>query len=531
MAHTDTETITTRRRGSLHPGRRPAGGQGVESRDAQSSSSALTLKHELPRLPLPDDLIDWMGFLRRHWLLMLVVWVLVMTLVCVALYLWPRQYESSARFVVKNARQDLAVGPGEGAASAYREQLSETVLNTELELLRSRDIMAQVVKDLRLDRPLIEQGLAPDVARERAIGGLSGRLKTGTIRKTNVIELSYESRNPELARKVVQQVADAYLASHLAVHSSPGTYEMFQRQAIAASAELRQAEAELAALARTENLVMLETQKQEALTAIQAMEAQLNEVTANVREQTTREKIAVLHMETTPQRVPTILRDIPNQTSTEHLHTMIVDLRNKRTEALTKFQPTDRLVKELDQQIADTSAALERAETRSASEKSTGINPAWQQLDTERTKARLELSGLESKAEELRRELAGQRQRLLRIAEAGPRYDELQRNVSAAKSKYELFAKRQEEARIADVLDRQRISNVVLTETPVVSHVPSSPNVRLGVVAGAMLAGVVTIAAAFARELFIIWDRSRPRRRSTEVSILGISSTPAELRS
>lgn len=430
------------------------------------------------------------------------VWVLAMALVVGALKVWPRQYDSSAKFLVKNARQDLVVGPTESATAAVRDQLSETVLNTELELLKSRDILAQVVRDLKLQQPLIAAGIEPSEAIERATRGLAGELSANTIRKTNIIQVSYRSPNPERAAAIVQHLADAYLAAHLAIHSSPGTYQMFKSQAADAKVELQQAEAELANLARSANLVSLDPQKQEALRAVQVMETQLNALAAEAREQRTRERIAEVHMMDTPQRISTTERDVPNQSSVEHLHTMLVEMQNKRTDALMKFRPGDRLLVELDQQIKDTTAALERAQKMSAKEQSTDINPAWQQLEVERSKARLQSAGLESKMAELRGELAEQKQRLLQIAEATPRYEQLVRNVSDAKSKYELFTKRQEEARIADVLDTQRISNVVLAQAPNVPHVPSSPNVRLGIVAGAIGAAMLAGAAGFLREMF-----------------------------
>lgn len=454
------------------------------------------------RGPLPDDLVDWLGFARRQWWLMGLVWILAMALVVAALYVWPRQYDSSAKFLVKNARQDLVVGPTESATAAVRDQLSETVLNTELELLKSRDIIARVVRELNLQQPLIAAGMPPSEALERATRGLAGQISANTIRKTSIIQVSYRSPNPERAAAIVQHLADAYLAAHLAIHSSPGTYQMFKSQAADAKAELQQAEAELANLARSANLVSLEPQKQEALKSVQVMETQLNALSAEAREQRTRERIAEVHMMDTPQRVSTTERDIPNQSSVQQLHTMLVDMQNKRTDALMKFNPGDRLLIELDQQIKDTTAALERAQTMSGKEQSTDINPAWQQLEVERSKARLQSAGLESKMAELRGELTAQKQRLLQIAEASPRYEQLVRNVSDAKSKYELFTKRQEEARIADVLDTQRISNVVLAQAPNVPHVPSSPNVRLGIVAGAIGAALLAGAAGFLREMF-----------------------------
>jgi len=509
LTHTDHE-----RRPAAPP--EPAGAMELASQDVQ-------------RLPLPDDVVDWMGFVRRQWLLMATIWLFVMIGVCVALYYWPREYTSGAKFLVKNARQELVVGPSDSGQTVSRDFVSEETLNTELELLRSWDILTKVVRDLNLDQGLIAQGRPPEIATELATHGLYSTLNASPIRKTNVVQVSYTSPDPELSAKIVRHVADTYLAAHLAMHSSPGTYELFKAQAVEARTELRAAEEELAALARSSNLVILDTQKQEALKTVQELEAQLNTLNAEIHEQETRARVAELHMSRTSQRVSTVRRDIPSQGSVEHLHTMIVELNNKRTQALTKFQPTDRLVVEIDKQIADTSAALERAKKMGASEQSTDINPSWQALDGERTKARLAYSGLQSKAAQVKEELELQRARTLQITEAGPRYDELTRRVAEAKSRYELYGRKEEEARIAEVLDRQRISNVVLAQAPVVSHVPSKPNVRLGLVAGAVFAAVVAVGFAFLRELLGV-EFSRRRKMPTDVTVLGISSATPQLR-
>lgn len=485
-------------------------------------------QEQIQRLALPDDVVDWLGFIRRQWLVMIVVFIVVIASAVAILKALPKQYESSAKFLVKNARQDLVVGPNETATAVYRDDVSEEIMNTELELLRSRDILAQVVSELGLDRHLVEQGTAPEMASELATRGLGGQLRSTALRKTNMVQISYESPDAQLSAKVVQHVADAYLAAHLTIHSNPGTYELFQRQAADASVELRKAEEELAALARSSNLVILDTQKQEALRSVQELSTQLQALEAEMREQDTRARIAELHMTRVPQRVATQRRNLPNQASSQALHTMLVELQNKRTEALTKFNPTDRLVVELDKQIADTTAAMERSKNFSGVEESSDINPAWQALENERMKARLQFAGSESKSAQLKKELADMQSRTLQITEAGPRYEQLSRNVSEARNRYELYAKKEEEARIAEVLDRQRISNVVLAQGPFVSHVPSSPNVRLGLIVAVLVAGALGMAAGFARDFF--GSRTpKPKRRSSQVTVLGINPTTAEL--
>ena len=498
--------------------------------DRVATEEGVTTTHPqmLQGTAISDELVDWVGFIRRHLLAMIVVWVVVMAGAAFVVFsVLPKEYQSEAKFLVRTARQELVVGPGAEPGQGYRDTLSEEVLNTEVELLRSRDILAQVVTTLKLGQGYVASGRSPDIADELALRDLSRTLVSGTIRKTNIVQVSYLNRDPELAAAVVKQVTDAYLAAHLAVHSSPGTYDLFKAQAAAAAQELHEAEEALAALGRSDNLLNLETQKKDALENINQITTQLDGLAAEIREQATRAKVAAVHMASVPQRMQTQLRNVPNQYSVERLHTLIVELTNKRTEALTKFRADDRLVVEIEQQITDTNEALQHAQGLSANEESTDVNPAWQALEAERMKARLALSGLESKAEQLRRELAEHQQTALAYTEAGPEYDALVRRVTAARTTHETYVKKEEEARIAEVLDRQRISNVVLAQAPVVSHVPAKPNKRLGLVAGGIAAGVIALGLAFLREIF--GQGARRRRETTQLTVLGVSAVRPEL--
>jgi uncharacterized protein involved in exopolysaccharide biosynthesis len=489
---------------------------------------AAAMPQVLHRTAVSEELVDWVGFIRRHVVTMAAVWLLVMAAaVFIVFTVLPKEYQSEAKFLVRTARQELVVGPGAEPGSSYRDTLTEEVLNTEVELLRSRDILAQVVANLQLGKGYVEAGRSPDIADELALRDLSRSLVSGTIRKTNIVQVSYLSRDPEQAAAVVQQVTDAYLAAHLAVHSSPGTYDLFKAQAAAAAAELREAEEALAGMGRSDNLMNLDMQKKDALASITQINAQLDSLAAEIREQATRAKVADVHMASVPPRMRTQLRNVPNQYSVERLHTLLVELNNKRTEALTKFRADDRFVVEIEQQITDTNTALEHAQGLSANEESTDVNPAWQALEAERMKARLALSGLESKAQQLRRELADYQKTALAFTEAAPEYDALVRRVTAARTTHEMYVKKEEEARIAEVLDKQRISNVVLAQAPVVSHVPAKPNKRLGLVAGGIAAGIIALGVAFLREIF--GSGVRRRRETTELTVLGVSAIRPDL--
>jgi capsular polysaccharide biosynthesis protein len=81
------------------------------------------------------------------------------------------------------------------------------------------------------------------------------------------------------------------------------------------------------------------------------------------------------------------------------------------------------------------------------------------------------------------------------------KHNDLQRQVKEAEDNYQLYAKKREEARIADELDRQKITNVSIAEAPALSQIPSSPNRPLNLVLGVFVAGLLSLGTVFSAEM------------------------------
>lgn len=448
---------------------------------------------------LIGDLALWLAMLRRRWLVVAATFALVVVAAVIAVAAWPWKYESVAKFLVRNARQDLVVDPNDKTQTAFREGISEEIINSEIELIRSRDILDRVVQKTQLDNTELDGN--PRVAREQAITRLSRNLNAAPIRKTNLIRVAYRSRDPELAAAVLRQLSDEYLSVHLSVHSSPGTYSFFQEQTEHWKNELANAEQELSTLAGRRNLIAPVDQRREMLESGSATERELVAIEAQIREQTTRELAATRALQTTESRVTTQKRQLPNQGSVERAHTMIAELQNKRTELLTKFNADDRLVKQVDEQIANTQAALKAATVMTATEEATDINPTWQRLQVERTDAALQLAGLQSRAERLRAQIDAYRLRAVSLAEATPGYETLLRRVADTREQYMVYGRKAEEARLAEALDRQKISNVVLAEAPV----PALMSTRPPLIVVLLVGGIVGLLLGLISALFVDW--------------------------
>ena len=83
-----------------------------------------------------------------------------MTAVGVWTALSPRIYESHMKILVKNERPNMVVSPGGADGPVYSGEVSESEINSEIELLSSDDLRREVVLKTGLDKAEPERGNA-----------------------------------------------------------------------------------------------------------------------------------------------------------------------------------------------------------------------------------------------------------------------------------------------------------------------------------------------------------------------------------
>jgi uncharacterized protein involved in exopolysaccharide biosynthesis len=424
--------------------------------------------------------------------------------VAVVTFLLPKQYESHMKILVKNERADMIVSPGGGAGSGYHGEVSETEINSEIELLNGLNLLQTVVTKCGLDQQESHSskiaGEGVPLAIERATTRLQRHLTITPVRKASIIQIDYLARDPRQATSVLRQLAESYLEEHLKVHSTPGTYQFFAGQAERYRSELQDAEARLERFRQEHQIVMLEQQKDATLQKASESEATLMQADAAIREYTYKVADIRKQLAAAPDRVITQNRTVPNEYSVEHLSSMLAELQNRRTLLLAKFRADDRLVQEADKEIADTQAALDKATKLTASEQSTDINPVHQTLEIDVAKQQAELAGLEARRRILAEQVQNYRGQLMALGNATSQFDDLTRNQKEAEENYLLYVKKAEEARIAESLDRQKIANVAIAEPPTEPHLPSKPNVPMNLSLGVLLAGFMSLGVAFGAE-------------------------------
>ncbi len=437
---------------------------------------------------------------RYKWMILLTFLTTASVAAFLAFYL-PDYYESRMKILVKNVRVENPVNPEKTGVVVAPNDVSEGQIIAQTELLKSRDLLEQVVITNNLAESEAGKKTTPQDI-ERAVQNLEKELKINPVKKANIIEVSFTSKSPETAAAVLNQLAKLYLDKHITLHRSGGTSEFFNEQTDQSQKDLRDAENKLSNFQSRMDVVSINQQKEILLTKSAEVQARLKDLNGEISAGGKRINEIENQLRGMNSRISTQSRVIPNQDSVERFKTMLVELKNKRTQLLTKFQPDDRLVKEVDEQIRITNEALEKANQTTYSEQSSDINPLRQNLESELTKGKIEQEGRLAMRGNLTNQVNQYEALLLKLKSATITHDDLSREVKKLEENYRLYAQKKEESRISDELDRQKISNVSIAEAATVPRVPNKTSRSLTIATGIIMGLILGIGCAVASEFF-----------------------------
>jgi uncharacterized protein involved in exopolysaccharide biosynthesis len=435
--------------------------------------------------------------LFRHQRIFVRVFASVIAITIVVTLLTPKAYESRMKILVQNGRRNVSITPEKTERVIANDAVTEEEINSEVELIDSNDLLQSVSRHL-------ESGPVTPAQHENAVRSLEKTLKINPIRKSNVIEVEYLDRSPERATHVLQLVSEEYLDKHLQLQRPTGGYDFFRGEAERYKQQLEEAEAQLAEFEKRKNFVGLGEKKDALMKQINQADDDMRTADATVEEIDQRLKTNSYLTGNIAPRMRTQTRVMPNQSAAQTLSTMLVDLKNRRTAMLTKFRPDDRLVKELDQQIAQTTESMDAISQSSATEATSDVNTVWQELNSARAKDEIVRNGQTARHAALAAQMLSSKAELAELQTLTVQYNDLARRVQEGDSNYKAFAEKRDEAQIADAMDRQKLLNVAIAEPPTSSIIPVRPrrmmNLALGLFTACFLACCIVFFAEISRE-------------------------------
>jgi uncharacterized protein involved in exopolysaccharide biosynthesis len=449
------------------------------------------------RQPLPT-LRDIIALLFRQRWRMLAAFVLVVVAVAVS-GVWIPKYEAQMKILTLRQRSDAMVTSSANAPSQYsNDQVSEEDLNSEVELLNSDDLLRKVVLTTGL---AAQSGSSSDggstVSVAEAVRKLSKDLKIEPIRKTNVISVSYDARDPKIAEEVLRALSAAYMEKHLELHRSSGEFKFFDQQTDQYKQGLNQAQQKLTDFTKGTGVVSAELERNSALQQANAFDSTARQARTTMLETEQRVRALQAELQSIKPRMTTVVRNSDNPQLLQQLKSTLLNLQLKRTELLTKYEPTYRLVQEVDQQVADANNAIAAEETKPIHDESSDQNPDYQWVQAELTKAQADLSGLKARAAAAAAVAAKYHSQAQSLDQSMVTQQNLLQDAKTQEDNYLLYQHKREEARISNALDQGGILNVALAEQPVVPALPKRSPLSIALLT-LLLAGAFSLSTAFA---------------------------------
>ena len=485
-------------------------------------------------------------FKRRR--LILGFFVVAVGLGLAAALLLPPVYEATAAILVKKSSAEVPLIPTE-SSQLIISQVTESDLNSEIMILKSRPAIEEVLQDLgggsstrregalQRTKAQIKEflGIPRLAALDALVLELEEDVEVAPVRRSNVLQVRYRHGDPDWATRVVQGLTERYISRRTELYQSPKAVPFFEEEMRTAEARLRKAEQDLEAYSRQAGVSVLagegDTQslgaeKAATLARLTEFEQQLGEAAVDLRQQTQRVATLESQLAQEPERLPSAQRGNQDPT-TEELERALVTLQLKRDALTRDFTPENRQVKDIDDQIRAVQERLREAEARFNNINRTEINQIHQALRGQLLLARADLRGAQARYDSLQTQVVDQRRQLDELNRKSLTTDELTREVRAAEDAYVLYKKKHEEARISAAMEQERIINVSIAQPAQRPLKPVAPNRRTNLLFGMFFGLFGGLALAFVIE-FLDHSFTTGRELEARLGIPLLGSIPDE---
>jgi len=439
-----------------------------------------------------------MGFRHRKAVVICFFAVLIGTALTVAFL---PNYEAHSEILVRRQRVDPVVTAEQGNPVISNTVVTEEELNSEVELIKSDDVLRQVVINTGLDKREVSKMLfwqrKPEEAIAKALGKLKGGVRVEAVPKTDVIKVTYGSTSPRLAFQVMSALDTAYLEKHKEVHNPAGQFAFFDKQAEQAKVDLAAAEDKLRAYPRLTGTPNAALARDTALQKVNDFNFTLGQTQTEMAE--TQKRITALDQlaKSTAPRLTTQERKSEDAGTIQQMKTTLLNLQLKQSDMATKYQADYPPLVELNKEIAQTQAAIDA--NKPLNDVTTDQNPSYTWISDELVKDKAQLQGDGAKAAELQTVINQNMDAVRRLEASSIDQQDLARGVKEAEDNYLLYTRKREEARITDALDTTQLVNVAIQEKPAVPIYPAQSPL-LFVALGTLLALTASAGLVFIME-------------------------------
>ena len=455
-------------------------------------------------LPLEEyvDFGRYWQVVRRHWIPATATFAGIVTLSLVAALASEDVYEAEAQLRIIPEQTVGDVGIDNGKPEQEPTFTDKDPIDTEAEILGSRTIVERVIKDL---------DLKSDKGEPLTYKTVSKALSVQPVIGTDVLQISYEDPDPDVAVSVVKRAIELYADGDATFSTEKDLKDadFIDRQLPRLEVAVEDAEADLRNFKNRNGISDLEGQVRADIDLIAQTEDQINQVNAELKDVNARYQRLQNQLGLTWQEASAVA-SLSQSTSVQQTLNKLQQVKLQLAQESNVLSDSAPQIISLKQEQADLDALLRR-------EIASSLNPQQQNLAQKFNILRLgnlrqgevsqmnafadlglQKEGLEQKLASLKSSYAKYQKRNNVSPQLQEQQRQLERKLKIATDELENL-----EARKKQVELRQdyRVNKVNVIAAPAIAEDPVNPDGKIIVAAGAMMGLLFGTALAFLLDL------------------------------
>jgi len=444
---------------------------------------------------------EFLNMIFKHKTKILVMFLTVSGVVIGGTLMTEPVYVAKSSVLVKPWKEDAARPGMDMSNTSMNLMLSQDELvNTEIQILTGRELAEKVIGALKLEKIYPEYAKAGSKISnpmDQAIETFGKNLKVLGVRKSSVVEMSFQHEDPKIAAKALNLLVDAFKEKHLALHSDPQS-SFIDTQLTSFENKLKESQRGLQAFQQATKVYSLEEQR--SLLLRQRMDLDTSYKIARNTVSELRNKISA-----TKAQLAYIAKNKSRYTPTERDKIVIeaktkqLELQLKEQDLRRKYSENNRLVVEAKKEVGLVTQFLKEQEEGIAGKVKTG-NPVYQSVEIDLFRAEGELNSQLARADALGSQLKQVDKEISVLDSSENRIQDMKREIAINEKNYKTYADRQEEARISEAMNRLKLSNISVIQPAEVPAKPVPANKKVKMVVGLLLGVISGLTCAYLSE-------------------------------
>ncbi|MBV8166116.1 MAG: hypothetical protein JO021_04935, partial [Alphaproteobacteria bacterium] len=374
-------------------------------------------------------------------------------------------YQATAKLLLGTAgKQDNKSEVSNNAGQSGPFTTKQEVVNSELEILTSRDLARATIEDIGVSTlypALADKG---EAGMEVAVEGFSRALAVKPVKASDILEVGFDAASPALAQTVLSHLIERYQQKHIEVYSR-SLSGFLDAQVAGFEHQLRQIENEIADLKAAKAVFQVSDERRQLLDSRTTIAQTISQLRSRSAELENR----LVQLRRLKKDTPEALRlysETEQSDALERARSQLLDLELQDTQLSARFSDNNRAVQNVRQQIGILKDYVVQQEKRFAGRVRTGRNPLFDEINAEIARAEAEVQPALVRAEALEQDVERIEERLRTLTEAERILVGLERERDSLETSLRIYRQRQADSRILEDLDRQKIVSISVIQLP-----------------------------------------------------------------